>query len=45
MESLDSFPETTKEKGEKGLVESPGKLVREKVFEARLTKGFVIEED
>jgi hypothetical protein len=33
-----------KNKG-KSLVESPGKLVREKVFEARLTERFVVEED
>jgi hypothetical protein len=36
VESPDSFPETTKEIGEK-IVESPGKLIR-KYSEARLTK-------
>ena len=36
MESPDSFPETTKGRGEK-VVESPGKLIR-KYTEARLTK-------
>ena len=37
MESPDSFPETTKEQGEK-VVESPSKLTR-KDSETRLTKG------
>jgi hypothetical protein len=30
---------------ENTLVESPGKLVRIRHLEARLTKGFVVEED
>jgi len=45
VESPDSFLETTKEKGNKSLVESPSKLVRERFFEERITKIFVVEED
>ena len=38
MELPDSFPETTKEKGNKSLVESPGKLVRERYLRQGLPK-------
>jgi hypothetical protein len=38
VESPDSFPETTKEKGNKSLVESPGKLVRERSLRQGLPK-------
>jgi hypothetical protein len=40
VESPDSFPETTKEKGNKSLVESPGKLVRERSLRQGLPKDF-----
>ena len=38
MESPDSFPETTKEKGNKILVESLGKIVRERSLRQGLPK-------
>jgi hypothetical protein len=38
VESPDSFLETTKEKGNKILVESPGKLVRERLLTQGLPK-------
>jgi hypothetical protein len=40
VESPDSFPETIKEKGNKSLVESPGKLVREMSLRQGLPKDF-----
>ena len=40
MESPDSFPKTTKEKGNKIPVESPGKLVRERYLRQSLPKDF-----
>ena len=41
MESPDSFPKTTKEKGEK-VVESPGKLTRK--FRGKAYQRYVVEE-
>jgi hypothetical protein len=38
VESPDSFPETTKEKGDKSLVESRVKLVRERSLRKGLPK-------
>jgi hypothetical protein len=40
VESPDSFSETTKEKGNKSLVELPGKLVRERSLRQGLQKDF-----
>jgi hypothetical protein len=40
VESLDSLLETTKEKGNKSLVESLGKLVRERSLRQGLPKDF-----
>jgi len=44
VESPYSFPETTKEYGEKNPVESPGKLVR-KDFSGKAYQSFFVEED